>query len=178
MFAALVELRSDKVEPVRAAASAILAPAYQPTGGSNRAPAGWWENWLAETTAKEAGYLKDFEVCSGDKAAVEGVDLFCKAGSLTVGYDLKTGQPVKKDPAAAFRQMSQAAEKGYVPAQAHLGMLYANGKGVEQDYRLARDWFRKAGEAGHALAKDNATYGRGVGGVRPPAVAPAPAQAK
>jgi predicted esterase len=177
MFAALVALQSDKDEPVRAAASAILAPAYQPTGASSRAPGGWWQNWLAEITAKEAGYLKDFEVCSGE-ATVEAVDLFCKAGSQTLGYDLRTGQRVKKDLATAFRQMSQAAEKGYVPAQAHLGMLYANGKGVEQDYRLARQWFAKAGEAGHALAKDSATYGRGAGGVRPPAAAPAPAQAK
>ena len=177
MFAALVALQSDKDEPVRAAASAILAPAYQPTGASNRAPEGWWQNWLTEITIKEAGYLKDFEVCSGDKVAAEGVDLFCKAGSQTLGYDLRTGQPVKKDPAAAFRQMSVAAEKGYVPAQAHLGMLYANGKGVEQNYRLARQWFAKAGEAGHALAKDSATYGRGGGGVRPPA-APASAQIK
>lgn len=93
----------------------------------------------------------------GMASTVEGVDLFCKAGSQTLGYDLRTGQPVKKDPAAAFRQMSQSAEKGYVPAQAHLGMLYANGKGVEQDYRLARQWFAKAGEAGHALAKDSMT---------------------
>jgi TPR repeat protein len=51
-------------------------------------------------------------------------------------------------------------------------MMYANGKGVEQDYRLARDWFRKAGEAGHALAKENATHIRGIGGVRIPDAAP------
>jgi hypothetical protein len=164
MFAALVALQSDKDEPVRASASAILAPAFQPTGTTVRPPAGWWQQWLTEITDKEAGYMKDFEVCGGDKASAGAAALFCKAGA-------------EKNPAAAFKLMSQSAEQGYVPAQAHLGMLYANGKGVEQDYRLARQWFVKAGDAGHALAKSSATNGRGGGGPpRTPAAATAPAK--
>jgi TPR repeat protein len=64
----------------------------------------------------------------------------------------------------------QSAEKGYVPAQATLGMFYANGKGVEQNYSEARKWFVKAAEGGHKLALESATYGRGA---PRPAAAPA-----
>lgn len=41
---------------------------------------------------------------------------------------------MKRDPHAAFESTMQAAEKGYVPAEAALGMPYANGQGVEQNY--------------------------------------------
>ena len=65
MFQALVSLLADKEEPVRASANAILAPVYQPASATPplKAPAGGWQNWLDEITTKEAGYLKDYEVC-------------------------------------------------------------------------------------------------------------------
>ncbi len=94
-------------------------------------------------------------------------------GAAILGYNLGTGQPVKRDPQAGFKYTSQAAEQGYVPAQAALGMLYANGKGVQQDYGGARKWFVKAAGAGHALAASSAANGRGA--PRPAAAAPAPA---
>jgi len=34
----------------------------------------------------------------------------------------------------AFKYTLQAAEQGYVPAEAAVGMMYANGKGVQQNY--------------------------------------------
>lgn len=40
-------------------------------------------------------------------------------------------------------------------AQNNLGILYHEGMGVEQDYRLAFQWYQKAAEQGHALAKGN-----------------------
>jgi len=83
-------------------------------------------------------------------------------GSALLGQNLGTGQPVKQDPQAAFQYTLQAAEKGYVPAQAALGMLYANGKGVEQNYGESRKWFVKAAEGGHPLAAVSAANGRGA----------------
>ena len=74
---------------------------------------------------------------------------------------------MKQDPHAAFEYTMQAAEKGYVPAEAALGMLYVNGKGVEQNYAEARKWFVKAAEGGHRLAAESAADGRGA--PRPPA---------
>ena len=34
-----------------------------------------------------------------------------------------------------------------------LGLLYANGQGVAQDYIKAREWFEKAADKGNARAK-------------------------
>jgi len=160
MFQALVSLLGDKDEPVRSTASAILAPLYQPGDGnpSRRAPAGGWQQWLDEIAAKEAGYLKDYEVCGAGKSsqeAKEPVDLFCLGGASLL----------RKDPVSAFQYTLQAAERGYVPAQAVVGMLYANGKGVQQNYAEAGKWWVRAAEGGHLLAANNASllYRNGEG---------------
>lgn len=160
MFQALVSLAGDKDEPVRSTASVILAPLYQPGDGNppRRAPAGGWQQWLDEITAKEAGYLKDYEVCAGGKSsqeAKEPVDLFCLGGASLL----------RRDPVSAFQYTLQAAERGYVPAQAAVGMLYANGKGVQQNYAEAGKWWVKAAEGGHLLAANHASmlYRNGEG---------------
>ena len=73
----------------------------------------------------------------------------------------------------AFQYTLQAAEQGYVPAQAAAGIMYAVGKGVQQNYAEAGKWWIKAAEGGHVLAANNVSmlYRSGVG-VRPdPAVA-------
>jgi len=41
-------------------------------------------------------------------------------------------------------------------------MLYANGKGVQQDYTEARSWWTKAATGGHALAATSAANARGA----------------
>lgn len=43
-----------------------------------------------------------------------------------------------------------AAEQGHEDAQNNLGMLYANGEGVQVNYTEAAKWFRKAAEQGSA----------------------------
>ena len=183
MFQALVSLLTDKEEPIRASANVILAPVYQPASATPplKAPAGGWQSWLDEITTKEAGYLKDYEVCakagqgasSGNRGSSEGQDLFCMGGNALLGQNLATGQPMPQDPQAAFQYTLQAAEKGYVPAEAELGMLYANGKGVQQNYQESRKWFVKAAEGGHPLAAESAANGRGA--PRPAAATPPPA---
>jgi TPR repeat protein len=167
MFQALVSLLADKDEPVRSTASVILAPIYQPGDGTppRKAPAGGWQQWLDEIAAKEAGYLKDYEVCGAGKSgheAKEPVDLFCQGGAL-----------LPKDPVSAFQYTLQAAEQGYVPAQAAVGMLYANGKGVQQNYAEAGKWWVKAAEGGHLLAANSASmlYRNGEGVPRDATVA-------
>jgi TPR repeat protein len=185
MFQALVSLLTDKEEPIRASANVILAPVYQPASATPplKAPAGGWQNWLDEITAKEAGYLKDYEVCgkgtqegasSGNHGSSEAQDLYCMGGNALLGKNLATGQPMPQDPQAAFQYTLQAAEKGYVPAEAELGMLYANGKGVQQNYQESRKWFVKAAEGGHPLAAESAANGRGA--PRPATATPPPAK--
>ncbi len=161
MFQALVALLADKNEPVRASASAILAPVFQPASATPplKAPAGGWQAWLTEVTDKAAGFAKDFQVCDVPPAG-EPERLYC-AGVAA----LRSGKP-----ADAFQLTMQSAEKGFVPAQATLGMFYANGKGVEQNYGESRKWFVKAAEGGHLLAAESAKYGRGA--PRAPAAPP------
>ena len=55
----------------------------------------------------------------------------------------------------AFPVCSKAAEQGNAKAQNNLGVMYANGKGVKQDYAEAVKWYRKAAEQGYAEAQFN-----------------------
>jgi uncharacterized protein len=80
----------------------------------------------------------------GGHTGTEAVDLFCAGGAL-----------VSKNPAEAFRMTLNAAQAGYVPAQEVVGMMYAVGKGVQQDYREAGRWFLAAAEAGNTRAAIN-----------------------
>jgi len=57
------------------------------------------------------------------------------------------------------------AEHGDASAQYTLGLMYARGDGVPQDYKTAVKWFRLAAEQGNALAQYNlgGMYARGDG---------------
>ncbi|MBE0616885.1 MAG: sel1 repeat family protein [Proteobacteria bacterium] len=46
-----------------------------------------------------------------------------------------------------------AAKQGDAGAQYNLGLLYANGQGVPQNYTEAANWYRKAAEQGNASAQ-------------------------
>jgi hypothetical protein len=49
----------------------------------------------------------------------------------------------------------KAAEQGDALAQLHLGLMYEEGKGGQQDYNEALKWFRKAADQGNAPAQYN-----------------------
>jgi hypothetical protein len=49
--------------------------------------------------------------------------------------------------------LRRAAEKGYAPAQYRLGYCYESGKGVEQSFATANQWYSKAGEQGYVDAE-------------------------
>ena len=57
-----------------------------------------------------------------------------------------------KEAVSWFRQ---AAEQDYAPAQAAIGYMLSQGRGVEQDDAEAVRWFRRAAEQGHARAQTN-----------------------
>ena len=48
-----------------------------------------------------------------------------------------------------------AAEAGHAFSQANLGVMYINGNGVPQDYKLAVKWYMKSAEQGHVQAQVN-----------------------
>ncbi len=141
IFATLIDLLQDKDEEARTMANNILAPIRDKDfrGDAGRpeakAPPGGWPEWLREITAQQRGYSADYD--------------FCTPGAHTPALDLYCGG--KGD----FAKTKQAAEMGFVPAQAMLGMMYANGTGVQQDYTEAGNWWAKAAAGGHALAAQN-----------------------
>lgn len=186
LFRALVTLLDDKDEELRVMAANTLAPIrdreFRGDLGrpERKTPEGGWAQWLDGVSAKAAGYLKDYEVCGwgkanagsaplpGNRGTQEPVDVFCQGGAALLGYNLGTGQPVRKEPRAAFQYTLRAAEQGYVPAEAAVAMMYANGKGVEQSFAEAAKWWVKAAESGHVLAASHASMVyRGGGGVKP-----------
>ena len=58
------------------------------------------------------------------------------------------------DYATAFREWKPLAEKGNAAlAQFYLGLMYAQGQGVPQDYAEAARWYRRAAEQGYDAAQ-------------------------
>ncbi|MCB1986450.1 MAG: sel1 repeat family protein [Burkholderiales bacterium] len=76
-----------------------------------------------------------------------------------------TGQVLDNDPELAAGWFYRSAEQGYADAQFNLGLMYANGEGVEQDMQEAVELFKKAAEQGHVDAQNNlgALYFMGEG---------------
>jgi TPR repeat protein len=59
-------------------------------------------------------------------------------------------------PVASDREATQArADGGDAEAQFSLGLQYANGKDVAQDYSHAAEWYLKAAKQSHAMAQFN-----------------------
>jgi TPR repeat protein len=48
-----------------------------------------------------------------------------------------------------------AALQGHGDAQGNLGVMYAKGEGVTQDYKIAHMWFNVAAAAGNSIAAKN-----------------------
>ena len=84
-----------------------------------------------------------------------------------------TSLPPGTDLASAFQSTLKAAEQGSVPAQSAVAMLYANGRGVQQNYAEAGKWWIKAAEGGDLKAARHAwnLYRNGEGVDRNPAIA-------
>jgi uncharacterized protein len=54
----------------------------------------------------------------------------------------------RRSEAASLRRTMTLAERGDARAQAILGFMYANGRGVPQSYDLAVDWYVQSAERG------------------------------
>ena len=62
------------------------------------------------------------------------------------------------DYAEALRIWGQLAEQGQAGAQFDLGLMYANGRGVPQNYLQALFWYRVAADQGYAYARDGVGF--------------------
>ena len=64
-----------------------------------------------------------------------------------------------------YRDLQYYAENGDAISQLYMGVLYANGTGVKQDYSVAATWYSRAADQGNAIAQRNLAllYECGVG---------------
>jgi hypothetical protein len=62
--------------------------------------------------------------------------------------------PAEMISAVDVQQLMRLAAQDNASAQNQLGQLYANGRGVPQDYAAARKWYEKAAAQGHGWAQN------------------------
>ena len=62
--------------------------------------------------------------------------------------------PAEMVSAVDQQQLMRLAAQGNASAQNQLGQFYANGRGVPQDYSIARKWYEKAAAQGHGWAQN------------------------
>ena len=82
--------------------------------------------------------------------------LFLFSGSV-YGDDLQDGLEAvqRQDYKTAYKLWLPLAEQGNASAQVNLGVFYATGQGVPQDYVLAHMWFNLSGSNGYKDAVTN-----------------------
>jgi TPR repeat protein len=71
----------------------------------------------------------------------------------------------KSDYRGAMRLWHPLAEKGFLDAQIHLGIMYRDGIGVAKNSVKAAKWFRQAAQQGHPIVQNalGEMYSRGEG---------------
>ncbi|NOG70629.1 sel1 repeat family protein [Roseicella sp. DB1501] len=86
-----------------------------------------------------------------------------------IGACFAEGLGVPADARLALRWLTPPAEAGYPPAQRNLaGLLLRGGAGIETDFARAAALYRRAAEAGDALAQDMLSWMLLEGEVMPP----------
>ena len=88
-------------------------------------------------------------------------------GVYPAGADTAAGMQAfrNKDYARAYREWKAGADAGQAEAQFDLGVLYAQGLGVQRDLTVAERWYRKSAGQGNAEAEFalGQMYSRGWG---------------
>jgi TPR repeat protein len=81
--------------------------------------------------------------------------LILLAGAITVAQaaDLVKRRIAGRSEAADVRRTMALAQRGDPHAQAILGFMYANGRGVPQSYDVAVDWYVQSAEQGDATGQ-------------------------
>lgn len=84
-----------------------------------------------------------------------GVALFVGSAGVGLAQDFDAGVAAlnRGDYATAFREFSALVERGNSSAQYNLGIMFAEGLGITQDYRQAGKWFRLSAERGNWYAQ-------------------------
>jgi len=100
---------------------------------------------------------KDYKLQLAEEVASEG----CKEAMLEVFKHYINHEDkglLAKNIELILRYLTAMAEDGDGYAMRHLGNLYNYGRGVEQDYKKAIEWFEKAADASDTYAMCNLGY--------------------
>lgn len=74
--------------------------------------------------------------------------------------DVESGMQAlaREDYSVALNEFTKTARAGDQRAQYQLGLMYANGDGVPQDFAAAAKWFRLAADRGYASAREGLRF--------------------
>ena len=83
------------------------------------------------------------------------LSIICLAAPAWADFEAGADAYHRGDYATALHEWQPLAELGNAAAQYNLGLLYANGQGVPQDYIHAWQWYEQAAAQGDASAQYN-----------------------
>lgn len=91
-----------------------------------------------------------------------------QANTLLAQSSQETGHDSRE-----LSQLEKAATEGDVQAQVRLGFMFDQGRGVRQDYAVARQWYEKAANQGNSSAQFNlgVMFSQGLGVQQDPVLA-------
>ena len=81
--------------------------------------------------------------------------LFSRADGWSADFQKDADADVEEDYAVALREWEHLAIKEDISAQYNLGVMYATGHGVIQNYNRTHMWYNIAASQGNARAKEN-----------------------
>jgi TPR repeat protein len=89
------------------------------------------------------------------------------AGNAGAAYTLGIMYAKQRMFGKAIEWLLKAAKANHISAQLSLGIMYAEGRGVQQDYKEAMQWFRRAGKFNpYAQYNMGVMYANGHGAVQ------------
>lgn len=131
----------------------------------------YYHGWGVNEDFEKAEYWYRKAAEQGHKEAQNNLDLMHLDGKIGSGdnvwddndelnddippEDFELEAENNKDEPEKIRQYRRDAIKGDATAQFNLGVMYANGEGVPQDYNEALKWYRKSAEQDNAGAYNN-----------------------
>ena len=95
------------------------------------------------------------EVAMPRIALLAGLFLMMSLAPARADYDDAIKAYEHGDYAAALRELRPLAQQGNLDAQAKLGEMYLQGKGVKQDYTTAMRWLKQAATEGDIAAAES-----------------------
>ena len=107
---------------------------------------------LKKFTALAMGALLSVSALAADMTTLTRQ---AQSGDAAAQHNLADEYYRQGNHAKAVEWYTKAAHQGYALAQSNLGLMYAEGQGVRQDYHKAVEWTTKAVQQGDAAAQYN-----------------------